>query len=159
MYKCFSNQTLEFREWNELPYHVWHSLFFIWFLYFFPPDLFKIVIYSGFCKAKIQMSLFLKWSAFFSTIISVLSNFKIKIRADISHSVLLGDLLSLFLVSGNLLLIVNHNYLLLVFQRSLQVLPSGSLLTSPLLASFWSSTLKFKACTGQSHGALILVGS
>lgn len=89
---------------------------------FFPSDIFKIMIYSGFCKTIIQISLFLKWSAFFNTINLVLSNFKIKIRADTSHSALFGDLLSLFLVSGHLLLIVNHNYFILVFQRNLQVL-------------------------------------
>lgn len=92
------------------------------FCIFFLSDLFKIMIYSVLCKTKIQISLFLKWSTFFNTITSVLSNFKIKIRADTSHSALSGDLLSLFLVSSNLLLIVNHNQFLLVFQRDLQVL-------------------------------------
>lgn len=107
------------------------------FCIFFLSDLFKIMIYSVLCKTKIQISLFLKWSAFFNTITSVPSNFKIKIRADTSHSALSGDLLSLFLVSGNLLLIVNHNQFLLVFQRDLQVLSPFCLATHFPFAGFF----------------------
>lgn len=67
------------------------------FCTFFPSDLFKMMIYSEFCKTKAQISLSLKCSAFFNTITSVLSNLKIKIGADTSHSALSGDLLPLFL--------------------------------------------------------------